>query len=69
MKGLLGTLIQATSSVHGILWARVLEGVVFPSPGDLPHPGIEHWSPALKADSLPSERWQILYQHQGSPQY
>ena len=27
----------------------------FPSPGDLPDPGIEHWSPALQADSLPSE--------------
>ena len=27
----------------------------FPSPGDLPDPGIEPWSPALQADSLPSE--------------
>ena len=27
----------------------------FPSPGDLPHPGIEPRSPALQADSLPSE--------------
>ena len=27
----------------------------FPSPGDLPDPGIELTSPALKADSLPSE--------------
>ena len=26
-----------------------------PSPGDLPDPGIEPWSPALQADSLPSE--------------
>ena len=25
------------------------------SPGDLPNPGIELWSPALQADSLPSE--------------
>ena len=30
-------------------------GLPFPSPGDLPNPGIEHWSPALLADSLPSE--------------
>ena len=30
-------------------------GLSFPSPGDLPDPGIEHRSPALKADSLPSE--------------
>ena len=29
--------------------------VPFPSPGDLPHPGIEPRSPALKADALPSE--------------
>ena len=27
----------------------------FPSPGDLPHPGIEPTSPALQADSLLSE--------------
>ena len=27
----------------------------FPSPGDLPDPGIELESPALQADSLPSE--------------
>ena len=26
-----------------------------PSPGDLPNPGIEPWSPALQADVLPSE--------------
>ena len=28
---------------------------LFPSPGDLPNPGIEPMSPALKADSLPAE--------------
>ena len=27
----------------------------FPSPGDLPDPGIEAESPALQADSLPAE--------------
>ena len=27
----------------------------FPSPGDLPDPGIEHMSPALQADALTSE--------------
>ena len=27
----------------------------FPSPGDLPDPGIEPGSPALQADSLPTE--------------
>ena len=30
-------------------------GWPFPSPGDLPDPGIEPWSPALQADTLPSE--------------
>ena len=30
-------------------------GLLFPSPGDLPSPGIELGSPALQADSLPSK--------------
>ena len=30
-------------------------GQPFPSPGDLPNPGIEPRSPTLQADSLPSE--------------
>ena len=30
-------------------------GLPFPSPGDLPDPGIEPRSPALQADTLPSE--------------
>ena len=30
-------------------------GLPFPSPGDLPNPGIEPRSPALQADVLPSE--------------
>ena len=29
-------------------------GLPFPSPGDLPHPGIEPRSPALQADSVPA---------------
>ena len=37
------------SSVHGILWS----GLPFPSPGDLPDPGIQPRSPTLQADSLP----------------
>ena len=43
------------SSVHGILQARILDGLPFPSPGDLPDPGIEPGSPALQADALTSE--------------
>ena len=42
-------------SVHGVFQARILEWVAFPSPGDLPDPGIEHRSLALQADVLPSE--------------
>ena len=30
-------------------------GLPFPSPGDLPHPGVKPGSPTLQADSLPSE--------------
>ena len=30
-------------------------GLPFPSPGDLPNPGIKPGSPALQADALPSE--------------
>ena len=42
------------SSVHGISQARIpRSGLPFPSPGDLPDPGIEPGSPALQVDSLP----------------
>ena len=30
-------------------------GLLFPSPGDFPDPGVEPGSSALQADSLPSE--------------
>jgi len=30
-------------------------GLLFPSPGDLPNPGIEPRSPAWQGDSLPAE--------------
>ena len=43
------------SSIHGILQARILEWVAIPSLGDFPDPGMEHSSPALQGDSLPSE--------------
>ena len=41
------------SSVLGISQAKILEWVAFPSPGDLPDPGIKPVFPALQADSLP----------------
>ena len=42
-------------TVRGILQARILEWVVFSSPGDLPNPGIESRSPTLQGESLPAE--------------
>ena len=36
-------------------------GLLFSSPGDLPDPEIEPWSPALQADSLLSELPQLNY--------
>ena len=43
------------SSVHGFSRQEYWSGSPFPSPGDLPDPGIKPMSPALQADSLPSE--------------
>ena len=43
------------SSVHGIPQPRILCGLLFPSPGDLPKPGIKPGSPALRVNSLPNE--------------
>ena len=51
-------------------------GLLIPSPGDLPDPGIELGSPALQADSLPAElqdciKWnnrpEFKYHHKKSP--
>ena len=41
------------STVHGILQARILE--LFPSPADLPDPGIETCVSCMQVDSLLSE--------------
>ena len=35
-------------------------GLPFPSPGDLPNPGIKPGSPALQADALPSEPGKLI---------
>ena len=45
---------QAPLSV-GFSRQEYCSGIPFPSPGILPNAGIEHKSPALQADSLPSE--------------
>ena len=43
------------SSVHEIFQARILKWVAISFSRDLSNPGIEPGSPALQADSLPSE--------------
>ena len=43
------------STVHGILQARILQGVAFPYSKGLPNPGIKPRHPTLKVDSLPAE--------------
>ena len=45
---------QAPPSM-GFSWQECWSGLPFPSPGDLPDPGIEPGSPALEADALPWE--------------
>ena len=49
------TLTLPGSSVHRILQARILEWVAISFSGDLPDTGIKPRSPALQADSLPTE--------------
>ena len=54
------------SSVHGILQARILEWVrlPFPSPGDIPNPGIEPKSPALAGGFFTNcATWEALGNH------
>ena len=46
-----GSSVQSMEFSRQELWS----GLLFPSPGDCPNPGIEPRSPALQADSLPSE--------------
>ena len=43
------------TSLLGILQQEYWSGLPFPSPGDLLNPGIEPRSPALQANSLPTE--------------
>ena len=43
------------SSIHGISRQEYWSGLPFPSPGDHPDPGIEHRSPTLREDTLPTE--------------
>ena len=45
---------QAPSSM-GFSREKYLDGLPFPSPGELPNPGIEPGSPTLQADALTAE--------------
>ena len=59
------------ASVHGILQARILEGVVISFSGDLPHPGMEPMSltsPALAGRFLASSAtWEARENWSGLP--
>ena len=46
-----------SSSVHGIIQARMLDQIPFPSPGNLPDPGMEASSPALAGGFFTTELW------------
>ena len=49
------TVTYQASPPMGFSRQECLSGLPFPSPVDLPDPGIEPGSPALQADALPSE--------------
>ena len=49
------TVVYQASLSMGFSRQEYWSGLPFPSPGDLPGPGIEPRSPALQADALPSE--------------
>ena len=49
------TVAHQASPSMGFSRQEYWSGLPFPSPGDLPHPGIEPRSPVLQADTLPSE--------------
>ena len=64
-----GSLVAKSCMTLATLWAIACQaplsvgfsrqehwnGLLFPSPGNLPNPGIKPISPALQADSLPTE--------------
>ena len=51
----LWTVAYQASLSMGFSRQEYWSGLPFPSPGDLPNPGIEPRSPALEADALTSE--------------
>ena len=61
-KSLLCVRLFATPWTMGFSRPQYWSGQPFPSPGDLPNPGIEPRSPALRVDSFPAEP-------QGKPEF
>ena len=49
------TVAHQASLPMGITRQEYWSGLSFPSPGNIPDPGIQPASPALQVDSLPSE--------------
>ena len=49
------------SSIHGIFQQEYWSGLPFPSPGDLPDPGIEPMSHALQADFYWATREDLIF--------
>ena len=47
--------MQDVNRASGVRRQEYWSGLPFPSPGDLPDPGIQPRSPSLWADALPSE--------------
>ena len=55
-----GSVAHQVPQFMGFLRQEDWSGLLFPSPGDLPHPRIEPVSPTLQADSLPLSHRGIL---------
>ena len=49
------TVAHQASPSMGFSRQEYWSGLPFPSPGDLPNPGIEPWSPTLQSDALTSK--------------
>ena len=49
------TVVHQAPLTMGFLRQKYWSELPFPSPGDFPNPGMEPGSPALQADSLPSD--------------
>ena len=55
------TIVHQVPPSMGFSRQEYWSGLPFPSPGDLPDPGIEPISPTLQVDSLPTELWKLSY--------